>query len=87
MARIQDTPEDKRARRARQQAAYDKRATRQIICKFNRGTDADILEMLDAQPNRQGYIKKLIRDDIARRAAANEIPGDDENEGAPGAGE
>ena len=68
MARIQDTPEAKKARRAKQQAAYDKRATRQIICKFNRNTDADILEALDAQPNRQGYIKRLIRDDIARRA-------------------
>lgn len=80
MARIQDTPEDKKARRARQQAAYDKRATRQIILKLNRNTDADILQILDAQENRQGYIKKLIRDDIARRAAANE-------EGAPGASE
>ena len=67
MARTQDTPEDKKARRARQQADYDKRATRQIICKLNRNTDADILEWLDAQENRQGYIKQLIRDDIARQ--------------------
>lgn len=87
MARIQDTPEAKKARRARQQADYDKRATRQIILKLNRNTDADILQILDAQENRQGYIKRLIRDDIARRAAANEIPGDDANEGAPDAGE
>lgn len=70
MARIQDTPEAKKARRARQQADYDKRATRQIILKLNRNTDADILQALDAQENRQGYIKKLIRDDIARNAGA-----------------
>lgn len=70
MARIQDTPEDKRARRARQQAAYDKRATKQILLKLNRNTDADILEQLDAQENRQGYIKRLIREDIARQAAS-----------------
>lgn len=68
MARIQDTPEARKARRARQQADYDKRATRQIIFKFNRTTDADILERLDAQANRQGYIKRLIREDIAREA-------------------
>lgn len=68
--RNEETPEEKRARRAKQQQAYDRRATRQIICKFNRTTDADILEILDAQENRQGYIKRLIRDDIARRRAA-----------------
>lgn len=68
MARIEDTPEAKKARRARQQADYDKRATRQILFKFNRTTDADILQRLDEQANRQGYIKRLIREDIAREA-------------------
>lgn len=62
------TPEERRARRAIQKADYDRRNTRQVIIKLNKGTDADILQMLDAQENRQGYIKKLIRDDIARRA-------------------
>lgn len=61
------TPEERRARRAIQQAAYDKRATRQILLKLNRGTDADILDHLDAQANKQGYIKELIREDMARR--------------------
>lgn len=70
MARIQDTDEARRARRARQQADYDKRATKQILLKLNRNTDADILEHLDAQENRQGYIKRLIREDIARQAAS-----------------
>jgi hypothetical protein len=69
MARIQDTDDARRARRARQQADYDKRATKQILLKLNRNTDADILEHLDAQENRQGYIKRLIREDIARQAA------------------
>lgn len=67
MAQIQDTPEAKKARRAVQQREYDKRATRGIYLKLNRGTDAAILEELDRQPNKQAYIKRLILEDIARR--------------------
>lgn len=43
---------------------YDKVNTKQITFKFNLRTDADILEKLDSVPNRQGYIKELIRRDI-----------------------
>lgn len=68
MARIEETPEAKKARRARQQADYDRRNTTQIILKLNRNTDTDILEHLARQANRQGYIKALIRADIACRA-------------------
>ncbi len=67
-----DTPEARKARRARQKAAYDKTRTRGIVLKLNIRTDADILDHLDAQDNRQGYIKRLIRDDIARQAATGE---------------
>lgn len=45
-------------------AKYDRLQTRQIVLKLNINTDADILSKLDEVPNRQGYIKKLIRDDI-----------------------
>lgn len=69
MARIEETQEAKKARRAKQQADYARRATRAILLKLNKNTDADILEELDRQASKQGYIKKLIRDDIARRAA------------------
>ena len=48
-------------------ARYDAAHTQQIRLKLNLGTDADILEELDRQPNKQGYIKKLIREDIAKR--------------------
>lgn len=68
MARIEETTEAKKARRARQQADYDRRNTTQIILKLNRNTDTDILEHLARQANRQGYIKALIRADIARQA-------------------
>ncbi len=33
---------------------------------FNREKDADIISWLDAQPNKLGYIKSLIRADIAK---------------------
>lgn len=49
---------------------YDKENTKQVKFKFNLRTDADILEYLYAQPNMQGYIKRIIRDDIARNAKA-----------------
>lgn len=45
-------------------ARYDAAHTRQIVLKLNRRTDADILRKLDEQPNKQGYIKQLIRADI-----------------------
>lgn len=67
MARIEETAEDKRARRARQKADYDKRRTRGIYLKLNQGTDADILDWLDGQENKQGAIKKLIRDHIGQQ--------------------
>lgn len=50
------------------QRIYDKMYTRQVHMKLNRRTDADILEKLESVPNRQGYIKKLIRADIERGA-------------------
>ena len=37
-----------------------------IYLKLNRETDADILEKLASVPNVQGYIKELIRADMAR---------------------
>lgn len=44
---------------------YDLENTRQIKMKLNLKTDADILNRLDSVPNKQGYIKMLIRKDIA----------------------
>lgn len=45
-------------------AKYDKNHTRNIMFKFNKKTDKDILEKLDEVENRQGYVKDLIRKDI-----------------------
>ena len=47
-------------------ARYDAKYTKQFKMKLNLKTDADIIEWLDNQPNKQGKIKELIREDIKR---------------------
>lgn len=46
------------------QSRYDRAHTTRIAVKLNNGTDADILEKLSSVPNKQGYIKQLIRADL-----------------------
>lgn len=41
---------------------YDNENTVQVKLKLNKKTDADIIAILAAQENVQGFIKKLIRD-------------------------
>lgn len=48
------------------QKKYDAENTRQVHLKLNRLTDSDVLERLDAVPSKQGYIKRLIREDLAK---------------------
>ena len=45
---------------------YQKKAIKQEKFNFNVKYDADILAKLDSVPNKLGYIKDLIRADIAR---------------------
>lgn len=57
------------ATKAQQKASakYDKVHTKQIVLKLNLVTDNDILYWLDQQSNKQGEIKRLIREEIRRR--------------------
>lgn len=59
---------EEEARRAKNLAKdrYDKENTRALKLKLNLTHDADILAKLAAEPSMQGYIKRLIREDIAR---------------------
>ena len=43
---------------------YDNTHTMQVKMKLNTKTDADIIEKLNSLPNKQGYIKTLIRNDL-----------------------
>lgn len=45
---------------------YHQKAIMQFKLGLNKSTDADIIEKLDSVENKQGYIKELIRADIAK---------------------
>lgn len=47
-------------------ARYDKANTKQVMLKLNKVTDSDILDHLKSIGNKQGYIKRLIRNDIKK---------------------
>lgn len=53
---------ENRASRASQR--YDAENTKRVYIKLNKGTDADIIDVLEAQSNVQGYFKALIRKDM-----------------------
>lgn len=54
------------------QARYDAKHARRVSLKLNDKTDSDVLKKLDEVPSKQGYIKGLIRADIARANASQE---------------
>ena len=49
------------------QKKYDKQHTVGFYMKLNTRTDEDIIRWLWGQPSKQGAIKKLIREEIARK--------------------
>ena len=52
----------------RAQENYRKKSVKQSIVKFY-PAEADIWERLQAQENRAGYIKQLIREDMERNGS------------------
>lgn len=48
------------------QARYDAANTQRITLKLNRKTDSDVIEKLNSVESKQGYIKRLIREDVKR---------------------
>ena len=47
-------------------AKWDAANTSQVKLKLHKINDADVIEKLKSVDNKQGYIKELIRADIAR---------------------
>lgn len=43
-------------------AKYDRKHTTGLYLKLNKTTDADIIDLLAQQENKQGFIKELLRD-------------------------
>ena len=48
------------------QDRYNKSHTVSIAIRLMKNTEQDIIQKLDSVPNKAGYIKQLIRADIAR---------------------
>lgn len=48
------------------QERYDKENTIRVTLKLVKNTDADIIEYLEKSGNKQGAIKRLIREELAR---------------------
>lgn len=46
------------------QDKYNKKNTKLLTIRINFNTEKDILDHLNAQPNKAGYIKHLIRQDM-----------------------
>lgn len=46
---------------------YDKENTKQVSLRLNKKTDSDILNHLETVGSKQGYIKELIRKDMASK--------------------
>ncbi|MBR3038047.1 MAG: hypothetical protein IKI52_05035 [Clostridia bacterium] len=46
---------------------YQKEKCRKITLLLNKKIDEDLLVWLDSQENKSGYLKKLIREDMARQ--------------------
>lgn len=57
--------------RTQAQAKYDKNNTTGFYMKLNIHTDLDIIRWLWSQPSKQGAVKKLIREEIARKKSEN----------------
>ena len=66
------TEEELKQRKYATNAAWDKKNTKGIYLKLVLRTDADILSHLDSLDNVQGYIKSLIRADMARQEKKEE---------------
>ena len=53
--------------RTQAQAKYDKNNTTGFYMKLNIHTDFDIIRWFWKQPSKQGAVKKLIREEIAKK--------------------
>lgn len=46
---------------------YEKENVKKVLVRFNKNTESDLIDFLETKDNKQGYIKQLIRDDMAKQ--------------------
>lgn len=49
------------------QEKYNREKTMTVNLRLVKSTEADIIEKLLSEPNKSGYIKRLIREDIGKQ--------------------
>ena len=54
------------SRHSERSNSYNKVNTVQVPIRLNKNTDQDILKKLESVESKQGYIKRLIREDMER---------------------
>lgn len=54
--------------RKRADAKYKREKTTQLSIRFYNTTERELIDHLQAQPNKAGYIKRLIKQDMGRSA-------------------
>ena len=54
------------------QQRYDEKYRKVVSIAFFTSTEQELLDWLDRQDNKAGYIKRLIREDMARKSASEE---------------
>ena len=58
--------ENKPKRKETPQDRYHRTSTIRIAIRLMKNPEQDIIQRLDAVPNKAGYVKRLIRQDIAK---------------------
>lgn len=52
---------------SRQRRYHETHGTKNYSLQMMRHTEQDLIDWLEAQPNKSGYIKRLIREDMERQ--------------------
>ena len=47
-------------------ARYERENLLRVMVKFNRNTEGSLVERVEREPNKAGYIKRLVREDVER---------------------
>ena len=67
------TDEERRSKKSKRNTDYNKNNTIRLPINLNTNTDKDIIDFLTTIPNKQGYIKDLIRLDMDSRKTQSSV--------------
>lgn len=62
------TEEEKRRSHLNAVKKYKRKTEKQYLLQVNLKTDVDIITKMESVPNKNGYLKKLIRNDIGKES-------------------